>query len=256
MSAAAPGIGPCNVTVDPALHVTLLDGFAVRSLSTGDLVSDDLPQRIQRLVAHLCISRRTARAAVAGSLWPDVTESHASGSLRSALWRLHRSVPGLVQATSRSVTLNDRVQVDLHEMTRWARRTLDTGSSLEDIALPDVDLEGDLLPDWEDDWVVMERERFDPLRVQALEIAAVRLARAGRHGEAIRVAYAAAQSEPLRESAHRTIVEVHLAQGNVAEAVRVYEMFRTVLVEELGVVPTEQMTRIVRSIASLNACAS
>jgi DNA-binding SARP family transcriptional activator len=74
------------------------------------------------------------------------------------------------------------------------------------------------------------------------------MARAGRHGEALQAAYAAVRTEPLRESAHRTVVRVHLAEGNVAEAVRAYELFHTLLEDELGVRPTDQMTRLVQGI--------
>jgi DNA-binding SARP family transcriptional activator len=38
---------------------------------------------------------------------------------------------------------------------------------------------------------------------------------------------------------------VHLAEGNLAEAYRAYDLFRALLDDELGVVPTEQMTRLV-----------
>jgi DNA-binding SARP family transcriptional activator len=51
--------------------------------------------------------------------------------------------------------------------------------------------------------------------------------------------------EPLRESAHRALVRVHLAQGNVAEAVRAYESFRALLAADLGVEPTAQMDALV-----------
>jgi hypothetical protein len=40
-------------------------------------------------------------------------------------------------------------------------------------------------------------------------------------------------------------VRVHLAEGNVAEAVRVYEGFEAMLADELGAAPTEQMCRLV-----------
>jgi DNA-binding SARP family transcriptional activator len=45
-------------------------------------------------------------------------------------------------------------------------------------------------------------------------------------------------------------VRVHLAEGNVAEAVRAHDVFETLLGEELGVGPTEQMTRLVRDVRS------
>ena len=107
-------------------------------------------------------------------------------------------------------------------------------------------LRGDLLPGWYDDWVLLERERLRQVRLQALEAVAARLASLGRHGEALQAAHAAIRAEPLRESAHRLMVRIHLAEGNVAEAVRAYELFRTMLEHELGVPPSELMTRLVR----------
>jgi DNA-binding SARP family transcriptional activator len=52
----------------------------------------------------------------------------------------------------------------------------------------------------------------------------------------------------LRESAHRTVVRVHLAEGNVAEALRAFELFRALLTEELGVQPSVLMSRLVQGL--------
>jgi DNA-binding SARP family transcriptional activator len=62
---------------------------------------------------------------------------------------------------------------------------------------------------------------------------------------------AAVSAEPLRESAHRELVEVHLAEGNVAEAVRQYDVYRHMLRRQLGLAPSPVMRRLV---APLLAC--
>jgi DNA-binding SARP family transcriptional activator len=84
--------------------------------------------------------------------------------------------------------------------------------------------------------------------LHSLEVVATRLNLAGRHGEAVEAAYAAVRAEPLRESAHRILVRIHLAEGNVVEALRVFDQFRTLLADELGVSPTRQMTDLVRGL--------
>src|SRR5262245_38500638 len=67
-------------------ELRLLSGFELRR--RGEPVP--LPQSAERLAAFLAVQDRALeRSQVAGSLWPDVTEPHALGSLRSALWRLH-----------------------------------------------------------------------------------------------------------------------------------------------------------------------
>jgi DNA-binding SARP family transcriptional activator len=235
--------------LDPVPRVTLLSGFAIypddRDRKT---VVGVLPPAVQRLVAHLCLSGRPARAAVAGRLWPDVSEQQAQGSLRSALWRLQKVSPGLLDVSGGALALAGDVQVDVRELGEWAQRVSALGEGGADPEIPPYELRGELLPGWYDDWVLLEREQLRQLRMHALERVAVRLAAAGRHGEALQVAYAAVREEPLRESARRVVVRVHLAEGNVAEAVRAYEDFSATLLDELGVVPTPEMTRLISGI--------
>jgi DNA-binding SARP family transcriptional activator len=244
------------VTAALAPRVVLLDGFSLHlGRSEPRLLLDDVPHGVQRLVAHLSLSVRPPRSAVAGQLWPDVPECHAQGSLRSALWRLQKVAPGLVEVSGGALSLAPLVRVDVRELGDWARRVRDPRSCLADVEIPEVALRGELLPGWYDDWVLLERERLRQLRMHALELVATRLAAADRYGDALEAAYAAAQAEPLRESAHRAIVQVHLAEGNVGEALRVYEQFRELVADELGVQPSERMTRLVRGIGRLDPAA-
>lgn len=235
--------------MDPSAHrVGLLKGFSLLIAGNGrGYVEADLPRRLQRLVAQVCLSGRPARAAIAGRLWPEVSERHAHGSLRSALWRLQKTAPGLIEVSGDALTVADGVTVDVRELTDWARRALDLSLPVAELVVPETSLWGDLLPGWYDDWVLLERERLTQLRAHALEVLAGRLAGAGRHGEAMQAAYAAVQAEPLRESAHRTVMRVHLAEGNPAEALRVFHRFRILLRDELGISPTDRMAELVRS---------
>jgi DNA-binding SARP family transcriptional activator len=246
-----------HMTVESRPRVRLLGGFTIRNgLSCGEPVASQLPLGVQRLVAHLCLAGRPARTAVAGRLWPDVPEEKAHASLRSALWRLRRAAPELVDATGDALGLAAGVRVDVRDLHIWADRVGDRRASADRLTLPDMALLGDLLPGWYDDWVLLERDRLQQLRLYALETVAARLGVAGQHGEALQAAHLAIRAEPLRESAHRTLVRVHLAEGNVVEALRAYELFRDLLRDELGVPPTEQMTRLVHSITGLRRAAS
>ncbi|WP_336026749.1 AfsR/SARP family transcriptional regulator [Geodermatophilus sp. FMUSA9-8] len=204
----------------------------------------DLPRAIQRLVAHLALSRCPHRDAVAGALWPDVPEEHAHGSLRSALWRLRRLAPGMVETPGDSLRLGADVRVDVRELETWASRVLDLRVRGGDVVVPEEALRGELLPGWHEDWVALERERVRQLRVHALEAVADELIRIGRPGAAAEAARAAARGHPLRESAHRVLVRAHLAAGEVAEARRAYESFREALADTLGIAPTPSMTAL------------
>jgi DNA-binding SARP family transcriptional activator len=238
-----------DVDLAPATRVALLDGFTLELGDSGRRATDVLPRGVQRVVAHLSLSRRSARTAIAGTLWPNVAEDHAHGSLRSALWRVHKIAPGLIHVCGDTLSLAEEVQVDVRELAAWAARVSDPGTCIDDISATDVRLRGELLPGWYDDWVLLERERLRQLRMHALEALADRLAAARRYGEAVQAAYAAVGAEPLRESAHRTVIRVHLAEGNFGEAARAYDAFRTMLADELGVAPTRQMSDLVYRLA-------
>ncbi|MFE5770353.1 BTAD domain-containing putative transcriptional regulator [Streptomyces sp. NPDC056485] len=107
--------------------------------------------------------------------------------------------------------------------------------------------DGELLAGWDDDWVVLERERLRQLRLHALDALAHGLVREGRHALALETALTSVRTEPLRESAHRAVVAAHLAEGNMQEAVRHYVAFWRLLDEELGVAPSALFARQLQS---------
>ena len=58
----------------------------------------------------------------------------------------------------------------------------------------------------------------------------------------------AVDGEPLRESAHRTLMLAHLAEGNASEAIRQYGVYSTLLRKELGMDPSGQIRELARSL--------
>jgi DNA-binding SARP family transcriptional activator len=196
----------------------MLGGFALHIESQ----EVPLPMNAQRLVCFLALhDQPQMRSFVSGSLWGESTEHRAGGSLRSALWRLRRATYPLVTLTSDHIALSDSVVVDLREGKALAHRVLDTSAALDDVAGANEEvLAADLLPDWTEDWVLMERESYHQLRLRALEALCRRLSAGGRFGQAVQAGVAAVSGEPLRESARTALIEAHLAEHNVAAALR------------------------------------
>jgi len=83
-----------------------------------------------------------------------------------------------------------------------------------------------------------------PTRLHILDSLARRLSASGRHADAIHAALAAIRLDPLRENAHQTLIELHLAEGNRSEAWRQFQRCRQLLRRELGVGPPESMRRL------------
>jgi DNA-binding SARP family transcriptional activator len=226
------------------LGLCLLSGFELRSGS--EVVA--VPHGSQRLVAFLALqSRPVQRAYVSGSLWPDANEQRAAGCLRSAMWRVPllrgRSI---VTSTATHMGLRPEVRVDYHETLAWAT-ALVNGQHKDDLSLwhGPSGVSQELLPDWYDEWVLLERERFRQLRLHALEAVCERLVQEGRYAQALMAGLAAVAVEPLRESAHRLVVRAHIEEGNLYEAYRQYRSCAELLESELGLAPSPAMQALV-----------
>jgi DNA-binding SARP family transcriptional activator len=219
-------------------QLRLLDGFDL--CQNGH--SLQLRLGSQRLLAFLALAnKKLERAAAAYRLWPDKTERRATANLRSALWRIHQVPIDLVDTTATHIRLRPEVWVDIRdgrtELVRPAGEAIAGGMAAA--------LCGDLLPDWYDDWLLVERERLRQDRLHALETAIDRLLDSGELPTAIDLGLQAIAMEPLRESAHRLVVRAHLLEGNRAEAIRQYETCRRLLFSELGVPPSPQLRALV-----------
>jgi DNA-binding SARP family transcriptional activator len=203
-----------------------------------------VPHSIERVIAYLGIaSQPVHRSRIAGALWPEVNEAHAARSLRTALWRLHRGGHVVVDVRGDRVALADGIDVDVKELIALCRLILEGNVD----ALSEVDRlvdHGDLLPDWDDEWVVADRERFHLLRISALETAAERLIETDEHRRAMDLVLCAIASDPLRESARRLAMSIHLAEGNPVSAHAVYQDYRALLASEVGVSPSPAMRRL------------
>ncbi|MFI9565883.1 AfsR/SARP family transcriptional regulator [Streptomyces rishiriensis] len=197
----------------------------------------------QRLLAFMGLRRRATRTVLAGTLWPEVTEEHARGSLRTALWKLPRAKPPLIACRGDSLQIAPDLLVDVHLLTRTALAVVrGCGPAHDALSPPDPLLGDDLLPGWDEEWVLVERERLRQLRLHALDTLAEALIRQDRPALALEAAWVSVRAEPLRESAHRAVVSAHLAEGNLSEAIRHYCAFRRLLHEELGVEPSPRFT--------------
>lgn len=227
------------------IRLRLLGDFELRCGT--DVVT--LPPGGRQLMAFLALHDHPAtRPYIFGTLWPDTTEDRAAANLRSSLWRIGRCGADLIKALGSDLGLGSNVRVDLHEISVLATsvRTTEAPLVAADIyRLIDAD---DLLPDWHEDWLADRRELFRHLRVDALECLCERLTGQGRYGLAAEAGFAAIADEPLRESAHRALIRLHLSEGNRTEAVRQYRLYRRFLACEVGVEPSRDMLTIGRDL--------
>jgi hypothetical protein len=91
----------------------------------------------------------------------------------------------LISATNGTVDLTAGVAVDVRRVVEHGRVMLmgAAGDSLDHAnAALDSDGVGELLPDWDDEWLEADRERLRQIRLHLLEASALGLAEVGRYG--------------------------------------------------------------------------
>ncbi len=229
-----------DVALEP-VEVRLLAGFRLR-VGRRELM---VPVNSQRVLAYLAVCADAGQAQrrneIAERLWIDEPLQRAQAILRNAIWRIRQADDRLLVAERQLIQLGPTVDVDLHRSMPQAMGLLlsDQEPAVEDTLLPH--LVSDLLPGWDDEWLLLERERIHQIRIHALEILAQRLCRRGQVIPALNAAYSAIASEPLRESARAVLVELHMAQGNVVEARKQVEAYSKLLWLEMKLRPSDAL---------------
>jgi len=228
------------------ISIRLLGGFELQVDELGVPVSPSS----QRLLAYLALhDGPVTRTSLAAVLWPDVPERRASACLRSALWRLMKPPHALIETGQGLLRMGTQVQVDAAVVRRYAAELAgDRHAPFPSSPVPVAWLSAELLPGWTDPWLEAERDWFRELRLRALEVLSERFRVRGDHFHAHETALAAVRGDPLRESAHRKLIELHLADGNPAAALRQYAAYRSLLRTELGVNPSPEIRRLVQPV--------
>jgi SARP family transcriptional regulator, regulator of embCAB operon len=216
----------------------------------GRRIDGSLPSRQGRvLFAYLALnrSRSVTRDELIEALWPQAVPAAAPAALSVLLSKLRATVgPDVLRGRS-EVTLalpgDARVDVDdafagVHEaesavaLGEW-RRAWGPALRAQFIA------GRRLLPEHEAPWIDEWRRRLDDVLDHSLEAyAAACLGIGGTElAGAERAARRLVARAPLRESGYGLLMDTLAAQGNVGEAMRIYDAARTTLREELGLTP-------------------
>jgi DNA-binding SARP family transcriptional activator len=215
------------------------------------------------LFVYLAVNRahETRREELIEALWPWRAPAGAETSLSALLSRLRAVLGGEVLGGRGELrlVLPARAWIDIEAaedaihraesavaQADWARGW---GPSL--IAL--FTARRGFLPGEDLPWAEEHRRRLEEIRCSALECySAVALGVGGAElppGE--RVARELVALAPFRERGHGLLMEILVARGNTAEALRVYEELRERLREELGATPAPELRELQERILRL-----
>jgi DNA-binding SARP family transcriptional activator len=206
------------------------------------------------LLAYVALSPAgtAPRAKLGALLWGDSLAAMAS--LRQAVKEIRDATVGLevFAADHHSLRLDlERVWVDVLAFDEVVERAHDLAQIRAACARGLLEDETIRAEGFED-WLVVEQTRC---RQHLVHVVEDRLARAlGRAARDLAVGYAEALLvlDPVHEQAHRALMRCHADAGDIAGAIRRYEVCRTVLARELDLAPsieTESLLQEIRGLA-------
>ena len=212
------------------LHVRLLGELEVEA--GGQRIEPPASRRAWSLLAWLALHPgEHPRSAVAAAFWPDVLDSSARASLRSAAWALRRS---LGPAADGALTGGrDRIGLDCETDLRRFEEAVAAGR-LADAA---ECCRGPLLADLDEDWVLEARDEHAH-RVSAVLARLAEQATAPQ--DAIGYARRRLALDPLHEAAARDLMTRLAAAGDRAGALAAGERLRERLRSQLGIAVSPQ----------------
>ncbi len=236
------------------LRLRLLGSFELKG--PGDRVLKIPARKTRALLAFLAYQNgtRQSRERLASLLWEDADAELARSSLRQALTALRRALPekqrAMLEADAHEVGLNlAQVQVDVLRL-----RTLLADSSVASLKAARAIAAESLLEGFDarsgafDEWVAAERRGLR----RELAGAAGKLAILCRddfdvEGEIDALTWLLAL-EPLHEAAHRELMACFARAGRYTEALRQYQLCRTVLRRELDLAPDPSTENLYREL--------
>ena len=244
--------------------------LSVRLLGTLQVTLDGVPltgfesDKERVLLAYLVEESQQShrREKLAGLLWPERTEAAARGNLRRVLSNLRRLIgdrtpsgPPFLLVTEQTVRFNPACEawVDSLAFARLLRPLgQQTCTQLEEATRL---YRGDFLEGFSvadspacEEWMVLCRERYQRLMMQALHRLVEEYERQGNFERALELAWRELDLEPWWEEAHRQLIRLLALSGRRSEALAQYIKCRHVLAEELNAEPAPETTGLYEQI--------
>jgi len=228
----------------------------------------DLPSRkALALLAYLAVTgTRHRRTALAAMFWPESDRERAQNAMRYTLSLLRRALGGKWLAADREAVGLDGSQQDAVDVLRF--RTLlaqcrahghDVNETCSECLPPlgeAVELyQGDFLAGFTlrdsmefDTWQSLETEALRQELVNALERLVGGFAAQAAVEQASDYAKRWLALDPLDEAAHRALMRLYAGSGQQTAALRQFEACQRVLMDELGVAPSEETRELYTAI--------
>jgi two-component SAPR family response regulator len=237
--------------VDPAPKTPRLkvESFGeVRIHHNGRLItmSDWQTREARELFLFLLQSKPLTKEQIALEFWPDISPARLKMRFKINMYRIRRALGAdIILFENERYGFNqtidymwDRKRADDLLQSLKGASDAERASLLK--AVTDL-LKRPYLENVDAEWCVSDRLRYQDLyRDLMVELASMHL-NEGRNQECLEIARMVLQSDPLREAAHRMIIQAYASLHNPAGMVLQYRKYQETLMAELGIQPSMEM---------------
>ena len=230
------------------LEVRLLGTFAVKYKNKAVPLSS---RPAQSLFSYLILKAGNPqrREKLAGLLWPDSLEETARDNLRHALWRVRKALP---QKQTAEYLLADDLSITFNSNSDYwldaARlEKLGESSSIDELLAILAEYQGELLPGFYDEWVVLEREHLQSIFEHHMARLMALLEKNQRWLDILEWGERWIKLGQKPEPAYRALMSAHAAKGDMSKVAAVYERCMTSL-KEYEIEPSEQTQSLYESL--------
>ncbi len=203
------------------------------------------------------------REVLAERLFPGLPPESARKNLRQALYSLRKLFPVVLSKSGDAVPLfetgrdslrlnpDSDIRLDTTMLTKAIRENKDDGLRQAAIAYHGDFAQDLILPDnaYFESWLQERRQHYREKALVGLETLIGRNLDAGNLQAAAEFGRKLLTLDPLREKSVRLLMEIHAENGARSEALRIFEQFKQMLKEELGVEPEPQTQSLFSEIA-------
>lgn len=191
-----------------------------------------------------------------GTLWPESDQESGAMSLRRALHDLRAALGEaaavLESPDKRHLRFNPALaEVDALAFTAQATR-FERSQALEAAESAVALYQGPLLADFDEDTVVVERQRLHQQAQALLLTVAEASLQQGQASKALTLARRGEGLDPLHEGTQRLLYRALAASGDPAGARQAYRAFRLRLYEELRQAPSAETRQCLENLATLS----
>src|SRR6266498_1162287 len=232
------------------LEVHLLGKFEVKYNNELFNISS---RPAQSLFAYLILNAGTAhrREKLAGLLWLDSLEETARDNLRHALWRIRKVLPPkpkieylLADDLSIAFNASSDYWLDAAELEKLSENT-----SADEMMAVLSEYQGELLPGFYDEWVVLEREHVYSILEHHMARLMSLLQDEKRWLDILDWGERWIKLGQKPEPAYRALMTAHAAKGDMSKVAATYERCVKAL-KELVIEPSEQTRALYQRLKS------